>query len=116
MKKLTAYNADVQKYMQQNRLSTQKKYEIIDAMRKRVDNTNQSFESLFPSRSKRKDVMDHIIYMLSGNGICKISAETLADKADCSVRTVNAAVHALKQTGEIVVAGLADGKNKYVFV
>ncbi|HEQ3526401.1 TPA: HTH domain-containing protein [Bacillus cereus] len=116
MKKLTAYNADVQKYMQQNRLSTQKKYEIIDAMRKRVDDTTQSFESLFPSRSKRKDVMDHIIYMLSGNGICKISAETLADKANCSVRTVNAAVHALKQTGEIVVAGLADGKNKYVFV
>ncbi|PEF71151.1 HTH domain-containing protein [Bacillus cereus] len=116
MKKLTAYNADVQKYMQQNRLSTQKKYEIINTMRKRMGNTNQSFESLFPSQSKRKDVMDHITYLLSGNGICKISAETLADKADCSVRTVNAAVRALKQTGEIVVAGLADGKNKYVFV
>ncbi|MEJ9169791.1 cytosolic protein [Bacillus thuringiensis] len=116
MKKLTAYNADVQKYMQQNRLSTQKKNEIIDAMRKRVDDVDQSFESLFPSRSKRKDVMNHIIYMLSGNGICKIAAETLADKANCSVRTVNAAVRALKQTGEIVVAGLADGKNKYVFV
>ena len=25
-------------------------------------------------------------------------------------------VRALKQTGEILVAGLADGKNKYVFV
>ncbi|MED3320734.1 cytosolic protein [Bacillus thuringiensis] len=116
MKKLTAYNADVQKYMQQNHLSTQKKYEIMDTMRKRVDDTNESFESLFPSRSKRKDVMDHIIYLLSGNGICKISAETLADKADCSVRTVTDTVRALKQTGEILVAGLADGKNKYVFV
>ncbi|MDM8364841.1 cytosolic protein [Bacillus thuringiensis] len=116
MKKLTAYNADVQKYIQQNRLSTQKKYEIIAAMRKRVDDANQSFECLFPSRSKRKVVMDHIIYMLSGNGICKISAETLADKADCSVRTVTDTVRALKQTGEILVAGLADGKNKYVFV
>ena len=114
--KLTAYNADVQKYMQRNRLSTQKKYEIMDTMRKCVDDTNQSFESLFPSRSKRKDVMDHIIYLLSGNGICKISAETLADKADCSVRTVTDTVRALKQTGEILVAGLADGKNKYVFV
>ena len=116
MKKLTAYNADVQKYMQQNRLSAQKKYEIMDAMRKRIDDTNQSFESLFPSQSKRKGVMDHIIYMLSGNGICKISAETLADKANCSVRTVTDTVRALKQTGEILVAGLADGKNKYVFV
>jgi len=116
MKKLTAYNSDVQKYMQQNRLNTQKKYEIMDAMRKRVDDANQSFECLFPSRSKRKDVMDYIIYLLSGNGICKISAETLADKADCSVRTVTDTVRALKQTGEILVAGLADGKNKYVFV
>ncbi|PGC95116.1 cytosolic protein [Bacillus toyonensis] len=116
MKKLTAYNADVQKYMQQNRLSTQKKYEIINTMRKRMGNTNQSFESLFPSQSKRKDVMDHIIYLLSGNGICKISSETLADKADCSVRTVTNTVRALKQTSEILVAGLADGKNKYVFV
>lgn len=116
MKKLTAYNADVQKYMQQNRLSTQKKNEIIDAIKKSIEDTNQSFESLFPSRSKRKDVMDYIIYLLSGNGICKISAETLADKAYCSVRTVTDTVRALKQTGEILVAGLADGKNKYVFV
>ncbi|MEC2864311.1 cytosolic protein [Bacillus thuringiensis serovar kyushuensis] len=116
MKKLTAYNADIQKYMQQNQLSTQKKNEIIDDIRKRIKDTNQSFESLFPIRSKRKDVMDHIIYMLSGNGICKISAETLAGKANCSVRTVTATVRALKQTGEILVAGLADGKNKYVFV
>ncbi|WP_103574529.1 cytosolic protein [Bacillus thuringiensis] len=116
MKKLTAYNADIQKYMQQNQLSTQKKNEIIDDIRKRINDTNQSFESLFPIRSKRKDVMDRIIYMLSGNGICKISAETLAGKANCSVRTVTATVRALKQTGEILVAGLADGKNKYVFV
>ncbi|MGX5387119.1 cytosolic protein [Bacillus thuringiensis] len=116
MKKLTAYNADVQKYMQQNRLSTQKKNEIIDAIRQHIDDTNQSFESLFPSQSKRKGVMDHIIYMLSGNGICKISAETLSRKAGCSVRTVNTAVRALKQAGQILVAGLADGKNKYIFV
>ncbi|MES1052207.1 cytosolic protein [Bacillus thuringiensis] len=115
-KKMTAYNKDVQKYMQQNQLSTQKKNEIIDAIRNNVSDNNQSFESLFPTRSKRKDVMDHIIYLLSGNGICKISAETLASKADCSVRTVTDTVRALKQTGEILVAGLADGKNKYVFV
>ncbi|MES1051475.1 hypothetical protein FOA24_19560 [Bacillus thuringiensis] len=115
-KKMTAYNKDVQKYMQLNKLCSQKKNEIIDAIRNNVSGNNQSFESLFPTRSKRKDVMDHIIYLLSGNGICKISAETLASKADCSVRTVNATVCALKQTSEIVVGGLADGKNKYVFV
>ncbi|MGG5739661.1 cytosolic protein [Bacillus cereus group sp. IBL03679] len=116
MKKMTAYNKDVQKYMQLNKLCSQKKNEIIDAIRNNVNDNNQSFESLFPTHSKRKDVMDHIIYLLSGNGICKISAETLASKADCSVRTVTDTVRALKQTGEILVAGLADGKNKYVFV
>ncbi|EJR68658.1 hypothetical protein IIO_00186 [Bacillus cereus VD115] len=115
-KKMTAHNKDVQKYIQHNLLSTHKKNEIIDGIEKRVNDNNQSFERLFPARSKRKDVMDHIIYMLSGNGICKISAETLANKADCSVRTVTDTVRALKQTDEILVAGLADGKNKYVFV
>ncbi|MED1305685.1 HTH domain-containing protein, partial [Bacillus pacificus] len=99
-----------------NKLCSQKKNEIIEAIRQRINANNQSFERLFPARSKRKDVMDHIIYLLSGNGICKISAETLASKADCSVRTVNTTVRALKQTGEVVIAGLADGKNKYVFI
>ncbi|EOP94124.1 hypothetical protein IGM_01280 [Bacillus cereus HuB4-4] len=115
-KKITAYNKDVQKYMQLNKLCSQKKDEIIEAIRKRANENNQSFERLFPIGSKRKDVMDHIVYMLSGNGICKISAETLASKADCSVRTVNEAVRSLKKTDAVVVAGLADGKNKYVFV
>lgn len=117
MKKLiTAYNKDVQKYMTGNELSSRRKNTIIEHIEKMVVATGESFERLFPARSKRKDVMDHIIYLLSGNGICKISANTLAGKADCSVRTVNAAVNAVKKTGEVLVAGLADGKNKYVFV
>ncbi|MGE8078108.1 cytosolic protein [Peribacillus loiseleuriae] len=117
MKRLyTAYNKDVQKYMTGNKLSSSRKSIIIEYIEKMVVIAGESFERLFPNRSKKKDVMDHIIYLLSGNGICKIAATTLADKADCSVRTVNAAVSALKITGEILVAGLADGKNKYVFV
>ncbi|MEC0271943.1 HTH domain-containing protein [Peribacillus frigoritolerans] len=117
MKKLyTAYNKDVQKYMTGNQLSSGRKNIIIEKIEKIVVAAGESFERLFPVRSKRKDVMDHIIYLLSGNGICKVSASTLADKANCSVRTVNMAVSALKQTGEVLVAGLADGKNKYVFV
>ncbi|MBJ8037144.1 MULTISPECIES: cytosolic protein [Bacillus cereus group] len=115
-KKITAYNKDIQKYMQLNKLCSQKKNEIITEINKRINTNNQSFERLFPIGSKRKDVMDHIVYMLSGNGICKISAETLANKADCSVRTVNEAVRSLKKTDAVIVAGLADGKNKYVFV
>ncbi|MGG1137227.1 cytosolic protein [Bacillus mycoides] len=115
-KKITAYNKDVQKYMQLNKLCSKKKTEIIEAIRQHVNESNQSFERLFPIGSKRKDVMDHIVFMLSGNGICKISAETLATKAECSIRTVNEAVRSLKETDAVVVAGLADGKNKYVFV
>lgn len=116
MKKLTAYNRDVQKYMQSNELSSKRKSVIIEGIEKKVINNGISFEHLFPARSKRKEVLDHIVYLLSGNGICKIGATTLADKADCSVRTVNEAVKHLKTTGEIIVAGLADGKNKYIFV
>ncbi|UAT29484.1 cytosolic protein [Bacillus badius] len=117
MKKLlTAYNKDVQKYMTGNELSSKRKSIIIKRIEEIVSAAGESFERLFPSRSKRKDVMDHIIYLLSGNGICKIASKTLAEKTDCSIRTVNAAVNALKKTGEVIVAGLADGKNKYVFV
>ena len=117
MKKLyTAYNNDVQKYMTGNDLSSGKKKTIIEHIEKTVTLAGESFERLFPTRTKRKDVMDHIIYLLSGNGICKVSATTLAKKTDCSVRTVNNAVSALKKTSEVLVGGLADGKNKYVFV
>lgn len=116
MTKLTAYNRDVQKYMQGNELSSKRKSTIIEQIEKAVHANGTSFERMFPSRSKRKDVLDHIVYLLSGNGICKIAATTLAEKADCSVRTVNAAVKDLKATGKVIVAGLADGKNKYVFV
>lgn len=117
MKKLlTAYNKDVQKYMTGNELSSTRKNIIIKRIEEIVTAAGESFEKLFPSRSKRKDVMDHIIYLLSGNGICKIASKTLAEKTGCSIRTVNTAVNALKKTGEVIVAGLADGKNKYVFV
>ena len=114
--KITAYNKDVQKYMTGNALSSSRKNTIIEHIEQTVSAASESFERLFPSRSKRKDVMDHIIYLLSGNGICKIAAKTLAEKADCSIRTVSDAVKNLKETGEVLVAGLADGKNKYVFV
>lgn len=114
MEKLTAYNKDIQKYVQGNGCSTKQKNEIIEQIENNL--VGMSFEKLFPTRSKRKEVMDHIIYLLSGNGICKIAAPTLAEKVKCSIRTVTDAVKNLKETGAVIVAGLADGKNKYVFV
>lgn len=115
--KLTAYNKDVQRYMMNgNRSSTSNKTMILEAIESAVISVGISFEKLFPSKSKRQAVLDEIIYYLSGSGICKVSAATLAEKTGASIRTVSSAVKSIKETGEIIVAGLADGKNKYIFV
>lgn len=116
-KLLTAYNKDVQRFMMKNgRCTTKRKTAIITAIEEAVINAGGSFGKLFPSKSKRKDVMDEIMFLLSGSGICKVESKTLANKLNCSVRTVFDAVKNIKATGEVLVAGLADGKNKYVFV
>lgn len=114
---LTAYNKDVQRYIQHGgRSGTKLKKSIIATIEESVIKAGISFESLFPSKTKRKAVMDEIIFLLSGPGICKVESKTLAKKVGCSVRTVSDAVKNLKKTGEVLVCGLADGKNKYVFV
>lgn len=117
--KLTAYNKDVQRYMMhgsKDSCSTIRKTTILKTIEEAVINAGTSFEKLFPAKSKRQAILDEITYYLSGTGICKVSASKLAEKVGASVRTVSAAVKSIKETGEILVAGLADGKNKYVFV
>ena len=116
MLKLTAYNQDVQRYLQGGKSTRLRKATIIDIIQESVLATGKSFDKLFPNKSKRKAVMDEIIFYLSGSGICKVAAETLAKNTEASVRTVYDAVKKLKETGEILVGGLADGKNKYIFV
>jgi hypothetical protein len=116
MLKLTAYNQDVQRYLQGGKSTRIRKATIIDIIQESVLATGKSFDRLFPNKSKRKAVMDEIIFYLSGSGICKVAAETLAKNTETSVRTVYDAVKNLKETGEILVGGLADGKNKYIFV
>lgn len=114
---LTAYNKDVQRYIQHGeRSGTNLKNSILAAIEESVINAGISFESLFPSKTKRKAVLDEIMFLLSGPGICKVESKTLAKKVGCSVRTVFDAVKNLKETEEVLVCGLADGKNKYVFV
>lgn len=114
---LTAYNKDVQRFINYaERCSTRLKKNIMTAIEETVLKTGISFESLFPARTKRKAVLDEILFLLSGPGICKVESKTLAKKVGCSVRTVFDAVKNLKETGEVLVCGLADGKNKYVFV
>jgi len=112
---LTAYNEDVQRYFQGGYCNTKKANAIISAIEEKVLSMRKSFSKLFPK--KQKIVLNEIIYLLSGKGICKIGADKLAEKANCSVRTVKSAVSSLKATDEILVARLADDNaGKYIFV
>lgn len=112
---LTAYNKDVQRYFQRSNCNKIRKETIISAIEERVFEMGKSFSKLFPN--KKGIVLDEIIFLLSGTGICKIGAEKLAEKVGCSLRTVKGAVASIKETDEILVARLADKKaGKYIFV
>lgn len=112
---LTAYNQDVQRFFQGGYCNKIRKETILLTIEEKVFEMGKSFGQLFPN--KRKQVLDEIIYLLSGTGICKIGADKLAEKVNCSVRTVKSAVASIKQTDQLVVARLADDKaGKYIFV
>ncbi|WP_010530934.1 hypothetical protein [Lentibacillus jeotgali] len=112
--KLTAYNQDIQKYIEKG--NAEAKREIIQEVKEEALTNGINFNRLFPSGSKRYKILDEIVYMLSVGGICKIASETLAKNTDSSVRTVKDAVKGIKQLRCFIVGGLADGKNKYVFL
>lgn len=112
---LTAYNQDVQRYFQGSYCNKIRKETILSMIEEKVFEMGKSFSHLFPN--KRKQVLDEIIYLLSGMGICKIGAEKLAEKVGCSTRTVKSAVASIKETDQLIVGRLADGKaGKYIFV
>lgn len=110
---LTAYNEKVQEYNAAPDKSYKKKR--IESLEEAVRAAGSVFERLFSFSKKR--VIDEIIYLASGSGICKIGGDKLAEKCGVSIRTVRAAVAALKKTDEFVVARLANERaGKYVFV
>jgi hypothetical protein len=115
--RLTAYNKDVQRYVKNGGgCSKAKKRIILETIEESVTNRGISFEKLFPKRTKRHEVLDYIIFQLSGSGICNVDSKTISEKVGCTARTVFNTVKNIKETKEILVCGLADGKNKYVFV
>ncbi|WP_182103175.1 helix-turn-helix domain-containing protein [Niallia taxi] len=112
---LTAYNQDVQKYIQYSKLNKIRKDTMLDSIKEAVQGAELSFSKLFPN--KQKLVLDEIVYFLTGKGIWKIGADKLAERVGCSERTVYNAVRAIKQTGTILVCRLADNNaGKYIFV
>ncbi len=113
-KKLTAHNEDIQRYIEQPNKS--KKKAIIKEIKEKALAEGLNFNSLFPKNTKRYEVLDAVAYMISTGGICKISRPKLAEKVGASVRTVTYAVENMEKLDCFIVGGLADGKNKYVFV
>lgn len=111
---LTAYNQDVQAYLAPPNKTN--KTTIITEIKESALANGINFNRLFPNRTKRYDVLDEIVYLLSNGGICTIESTTLAKRVGSSTRTVYDAVNRLKELDLFIVAGLADGKNKYVFV
>lgn len=113
----TVYNQVVQQYIMEHAVkpTAKKVNKRLDILQASVHEQCGIFAKLFPG--KRNQVLNEIAYATGGCGIWKIGAATLARKADCSDRTVYAAVSALKKTGEFIVARLADGHaGHYVFV
>ncbi|WP_048882992.1 HTH domain-containing protein [Bacillus sp. 445_BSPC] len=112
---LTAYNLDVQRYIQGIRHNTEQKYMILNSIEQSVIESGKSFYKLFPN--KQYLVLEKITYLLSGCGIWKIGADKLAEDIGVSITTVYNAVKAIKKTGEIIVGRLADhNAGKYIFV
>lgn len=110
----TAYHTDMKKFFRWG--CPDKRDLLVTKLEQTVLPLGKSFAKLFPNKSKRKDVLKRIFLLLSHSGICTVESKTLADGVGCSVRTVFDAVEKLKETGEVIVTGLADGSNKYVFV
>ena len=112
---LTAYNLDVQRYMQGVKLNSKQKDIILNSIKQSVIESGKSFYELFPN--KQYLVLEKITYLLSGCGLWKIGADKLAEDLGVSKTTVYNAVKAIKQTGKILVGRLADdGAGKYIFV
>lgn len=111
---LTAYNQDVQKYIE--RPSTSKTKAIINEIKENALSEGLSFNRFFPTNTKKYRVLNYIVYLTSVGGIGTIACKTLAEKVGASIRTVKEAVSNLKKLGCFIVGGLANGANKYIFV
>lgn len=89
---------------------------LMKQLKEKVHSVGKSFSALFPNRTKRKDIASHILLLASVSGIAVVSGKKLAENVGCSVDYVYKSMPFIKETGEILVTGLADGSNKYVFV
>ena len=113
---LTASNERVQAYLQGNiPPTTTAKEKRLEKFQKLLQTFGLFSSELFPN--KQNNVLDEILFLTSGCGICKIGADRLAERAGVSERTVSTAVKQLKTTDQYIVARINSGRaGKYIFV
>lgn len=113
---LTCFNEDLQRFNGRMKFSKKRKQEIIDSLESKTHEMGKSFRKLFTPKKRR--VLDEIVYLLTGSGICTIGADKLMQKCDIRSRTtIVEAVKALKETGDVLVCQLANNHaGRYVFV
>lgn len=115
-KTLTASNERIQAYLQCSIApSTSAKKKRFAKFEEVLKSTGNFLTELFPN--KQSDVLDEILFLTSGCGICKIGADRLADRANVSIRTVSTVVSKLKNTDQYIIARINSNRaGKYIFV
>ena len=115
----TATNKRVQTYLTYTteKPTTALKQQRLEQLEESLAEGNIMLDELLPN--KQLNVVDLLLYLTSGSGITKVGAERLAEKCECSVRTVYSAIKGLKSTNEFIVGRLIKtkgGAGKYIFV
>lgn len=77
------------------RPSKKRKFERMQEMKSDIEANGLYFDEVFNGSAQCR-VIDEILYLLSSNGIWKISAPVLAQRATTSTRTVHTVVSKLK--------------------
>ncbi len=107
---LTAYNQQVQKWTAPP-VKSKKMIRLTTFMAK--------FEGIFEAvfTDAKKAVLDEILYLTSNSGIATITGKRLKEKTGYGMTTIRAAVKALKETEQFVVAQTANGRaGAYIFI
>lgn len=110
MTTLTAYNSQVQKWTAPP-VKSKKMIRLTTFMAK--------FEGIFEAvfTDAKKAVLDEILYLTSNSGIATITGKRLKEKTGYGMTTIRAAVKALKESEQFIVAQTANGRaGAYIFI
>lgn len=94
---LTATNQKVQFSISYSGMKTnrERKNKRLQSFKEALQENKLFFDEAFPR--KQAPVIDTILYYLSGSGIAKSGRDHLANKCECSVRTITTVVDKLRE-------------------